>query len=63
MPPEDEVPEPWLSVIRDLTSKVDTLKTKRQEDRIKFKEIEKQKLQVQWVNHLNLWQYSAIFSI
>ena len=46
LPADDDIPEPWRSVIRDLSSKVDTLKIKRQDDRMKIKEGEKNKLQV-----------------
>ncbi|KAI6657981.1 Dynactin subunit 1-like isoform X4 [Oopsacas minuta] len=44
---DEDVPEPWRSVIRDLNSKVQTLKSKRQDDRMKVKEGERNKLQVQ----------------
>ena len=43
---DEDVPEPWRSVIRDLSSKVDTLKMKRQDDRMRVKEGERNKLQV-----------------
>ena len=43
---DEDVPEPWRSVIRDLNSKVDTLKSKRQDDRMKIKDGERNKLQV-----------------
>ena len=43
---DEDVPEPWRSVIRDLNSKVDTLKLKRQDDRMKIKDGERNKLQV-----------------